>query len=963
MATYIPNLTDTGLDTPLYQPNFPFIASMLQRKSSMYEQGLSQVRSAFSAIENAPLNTQGNPELRDQYMRQAKDKLKNLSSVDLSMPQNVEAANAVFEPFWQDEELLKDYKKSKEINTQLQKAYSLMESSDPKQREQFWQTGLDAVNLSLRELKMTKRGDGSIDKVQVARYTPYYDVQGYLDKKATEQGIKIETQTTPGGYIKTVINGDKTGAAYEEWAARQLANAPQAMDVFRTQGSVEYKSKAFNIMEQQGVDYTTAKTLVADQYMKDQNQNYTEYFDKYNQQKQRIDTELQAKQKQLEANPSLFDATAKAEMDQLVSQSKQLTQQVDYYKGQKDRFSDTKGEYYTRQKDEIVNGGETFFIENRRDAFIKNYGRIRALNSQVKLELDPIAKMNNDNNIKYAEMRQDQAQHEDNLAAKLSTGISSDGGTGTGGAKKTKTAEEDLNTPLYLGTNTQSNDPIGGYHRMLGTKIKLQDEFLNSGMSLILASGKANKNYTEYLSTVLRTGKFTATQELKDEHKRLQDAGIIPSTLKLGDTPSKAYNLIAEIAEKDRTTGLVSGTDITLSMNRFNAGVQYEKLKAIEKTAQEKIKKDPEISRFFSGDDFISVEKYTAQKLGVKNKAEYIKLETGKTGYQRTIGSSSVDPNTGYIKYKKTAQDAATDYDNTVKATQKEYTKELNKVKGKLSTIMNSYLNEEAAFMGPSIRLRTDGTGTEEKAQSIASQVMNDQNLQSQITTPEGIVPININALTTGTNQADAEEVAGVMKMIKSGAGNVIDAVDITKVGSRGKASVVLRINPKKLTDFLGEDFKVSDATIRSIADKGLEIEVNTPLTSLKEFDTEFTSTGVDRLILGKEGRAEAPQFLKNMGMNYSILSDEYAKIYRINISYPDAKTGKIVTQPSEIPITSSISEIQVDLANRLANIYNYNNSVKQSGANQSTNPFTPQSGSSSNAVLSWDDYKKANNL
>lgn len=964
MATFLPGLTDTVPNLPLYQPDFGFFNQMMQRKAAMYEQGFSQVKSAYDSILNAPLNAQGNSELRDSYLQQAQKKLKNLAGVDLSLHQNVEAANAVFSPFWQDQELLMDYAKSKKINDEMQKAFALQNSTDPKQREQFWQTGVDYVNLSLRELRMSKRGDGSIGKVQVNNYVPYFDTQGFLDARAKEQGLTIKKSTTGNGYIIERTNGDGTAPLYEEWAARQLANSPQAMDTFRVQGVVDFKNKAFNIMEQTGADYNSAKAMLADVFMKEQKSNYTKTYNDINGKMAELKAEIDGKLEDFNKRGGNITPQELAEFDAKRKEYETLGNSRNYYSTQKERYSNPESEEYLKQRDEIINNGESFFAENRRDAFIKNFGRIRALNSSVKLELDPVAKMTADLSQDMAKLRQDWAKHVDDMRIKEQelqlkelTDKSKSSRSGSGSSGGSGSDGEDLNAPLAMGLAVKGLDKIGTYQRMLGNKKRFQDQFINSGLSVIMAAGAADpgsiKVYTDYLNTVLRTGKYVPSEDLKNAHKVLQEAGIIPDNYKLGQLPTDVYNRLYSVSEKKMTAQGLDPSTLSLMIDRQDAAIKYGKLKDIEEEATKLISQDKSLSQLYdaSGKQ-LGKNAFLKNRFGTSNFDDYLAKRSlveidGQTVDIRSYAESGV-----FIDQIRRDWDKA----------EREYDRLLDKSKQRLGDIMAPYINEEGAFISPVISLRTDGTGPEERAQTIATQIMNDNNLRNQKVTRDGILPINIDQLTSVG--AKEKEVAYVLQNIKSNPGGVIDQVLLTPIGSNGKASVKLMLNRKKIEDLLGKDGKkeVSNETLTALAD-GMEFDVTTSLSSIPEFETEFIGSGIDRLVLNKQGTVTAPQFIKDMGMDYSVTVDNYSNRYIINMKYPEIVNGVQVTknEPMYIPIASSLAEVQRSLTTRLAQIHNYNRELLQKNSRKTTNPpygvpETPQ-------VNIWEQYKQSNNI
>jgi len=107
MATYLPNITDVIPEPALFTPDFSFLDTMLRRRQGLYEQGFAQVNSAYNFV-NRNVTNPYSTQVRDTFLKQAQDNLKNLSSLDLSQQQNVKMAAGVFEPFVKNRGVLAD---------------------------------------------------------------------------------------------------------------------------------------------------------------------------------------------------------------------------------------------------------------------------------------------------------------------------------------------------------------------------------------------------------------------------------------------------------------------------------------------------------------------------------------------------------------------------------------------------------------------------------------------------------------------------------------------------------------------------------------------------------------------------------------------------------------------------------------------------------------------------------------
>src|SRR5690606_18270440 len=135
MSTYIPNVQDYVPEVPLFSPNFGLYQQVLQYKAGQYEKGKQIIQSAYDAIANTPLSTKGAAEVRDRYLTDVQQKLKELSKADLSLQQNVDSAERIFAPFWEDKYLLKDMALTKKVQSELSKYEMAINSTDKNVRE------------------------------------------------------------------------------------------------------------------------------------------------------------------------------------------------------------------------------------------------------------------------------------------------------------------------------------------------------------------------------------------------------------------------------------------------------------------------------------------------------------------------------------------------------------------------------------------------------------------------------------------------------------------------------------------------------------------------------------------------------------------------------------------------------------------------------------------------------------
>ena len=145
MATYLQGVTDTGLEPIGVSPNFPYMMNALQKATATYDANFNKIAAGYSSILNAPITNTERLKLRDEYLNKAKEQIKNLAGADLSIQANVEQADNVYSPFWQDKGMIADISWTKQQDNEISKQMSMLNSNDPKERELYSNIPMDLI--------------------------------------------------------------------------------------------------------------------------------------------------------------------------------------------------------------------------------------------------------------------------------------------------------------------------------------------------------------------------------------------------------------------------------------------------------------------------------------------------------------------------------------------------------------------------------------------------------------------------------------------------------------------------------------------------------------------------------------------------------------------------------------------------------------------------------------------------
>ena len=114
ISTFIPQIQP-------YQVDFNFVNNVLQTKQAQYDQGWKQLNKLYGQIYYADLTHEDSKAKQKDIVKEIDFNLKRIAGLDLSLSQNVQAASQVFQPFYQDGNLMKDMAWTKNTKAQLKK--------------------------------------------------------------------------------------------------------------------------------------------------------------------------------------------------------------------------------------------------------------------------------------------------------------------------------------------------------------------------------------------------------------------------------------------------------------------------------------------------------------------------------------------------------------------------------------------------------------------------------------------------------------------------------------------------------------------------------------------------------------------------------------------------------------------------------------------------------------------------
>jgi len=535
MSTYLSGVTDTGFNPITYTPNFPYMINALQKAQAKYDANFNEIASSYDTISNSLLLNPENNEYRKQFLEQSKEQLKQLSSKDLSLRANVDEAEKIFAPFWEDDDMLADYKISKKYQAQVGE-YNRLKNSDKKEdRDRAWNEGLQYVQLTAQNMALAKRGDGSIQNVKVNEYVPYIDVTSEVNKFINESGYGkgIESYRIEGGHIVQVINGPGSKASYSAVIDNFLKNRVDLQNIFMVQGTVDFQNLVTRKRQQDpNITIEEAEKLAKKEYATAKTSQFQGIINNYNSilNGNNTDEGLVAKYNKLSTEINAMYEKGISPSIEKINEFKDYKSKIDQSKASIEQYQSAIKDLESNDFNNPKVSGNSYFANQYRHIFSEGMASARAAASSEKVSTDSemVAAMKMmqhqiDQDKKYdSEKRVVRTDNKGNVVV-TTTGYNTDGSpmevifpsdeniSTTVGESSKKASESVPDVPTVLDGKTTTTDlETSFYYNFTKNIEKNRDIFIsNASQYLNIDTQLASKfpsiyKYVDYLSSLVK---------------------------------------------------------------------------------------------------------------------------------------------------------------------------------------------------------------------------------------------------------------------------------------------------------------------------------------------------------------------------------------------------------------------------------------------------------------------------
>lgn len=259
MATYLQGVTDYIPQFQPFQPDLNLYSNVLQLKQTQYDTAWKSLNNVYGKYFYADLTRDNNIKKKEEYLKAIDFNLKRVSGLDLSLSQNVAQATQVFKPFYEDKNLMKDMAWTKNYMGQRSRAEGLKNATDEERRNQYWDTGVRAMDYMRDEFK--EASDEEALGFNNVNYTPYINTMKKAQEIAKDAGLSIETVdfSPDGKWIVKNKNGEQLMEPLSKLFESQLGSDPAVQQIYQTQAYVNRKDFAYSNAAQFNGDKNAAE--------------------------------------------------------------------------------------------------------------------------------------------------------------------------------------------------------------------------------------------------------------------------------------------------------------------------------------------------------------------------------------------------------------------------------------------------------------------------------------------------------------------------------------------------------------------------------------------------------------------------------------------------------------------------------------------------------------------------------
>lgn len=201
----------------------------------MYNQGFAEISSKYSALAKNLTNPY-NSQVRNQFLTEAQNQLKNLSAMDLSQQQNVTAAADVFTPLYKDSNVMADLALTSHWDQQEKIAESFRLKDGGKE---YSEANIEYVRMQRQDFAKDRPEAASMYLNNKRSYSPYRDyTKKFMEAYEKFKPSVEDYEYVDGQYIRGKKDASIKSAEFRKYLEAVLS--PEEKRQMEIEGVVKY---------------------------------------------------------------------------------------------------------------------------------------------------------------------------------------------------------------------------------------------------------------------------------------------------------------------------------------------------------------------------------------------------------------------------------------------------------------------------------------------------------------------------------------------------------------------------------------------------------------------------------------------------------------------------------------------------------------------------------------------------
>ena len=279
MARYPQGVTSFVPSYQAYEPDFTTMGKMLSIRQNQYDQNWDRLNQVYGSLLYGNTTHEQSQKVKDQLKNEIDFNLRRVAGLDLSREQNVQQALQVFQPFYENKNLMYDMAATKNRETAISKGLGYKNATDPNLKGLWWAGGLQAIEEKTKDFQATPYDQIRESGFNNISYTPWVDINGRAEEIAKDFGDRVTPSfSADGKWIIHTKNGEQLTEPLQELFRLRLGSDPAVQELYSTKAYLKRK----NFMNERAGEYGGDPKAAEKEYLKERYDFYKQSVENRN---------------------------------------------------------------------------------------------------------------------------------------------------------------------------------------------------------------------------------------------------------------------------------------------------------------------------------------------------------------------------------------------------------------------------------------------------------------------------------------------------------------------------------------------------------------------------------------------------------------------------------------------------------------------------------------------------------